>query len=90
MNVFLNQKYIVLICKSNKNITFYFYVLSLIRFLVPGMLIMVTRFVKLIKYKDHSSYSTSAPLISWGKELIIELVEENKSSLDRETTDAPS
>jgi hypothetical protein len=51
---------------------------------------MVTRFVKLIKYKNHSSYSTSAPLIFWGKELIIELVEENKLSLDRETTDAPS
>ena len=51
---------------------------------------MVTRFVKHIKYKDHSSYSTSAPLIFWGKELIIELVEENKLSLDRETTDAPS
>lgn len=51
---------------------------------------MVIRFVKLIRYKNQSSYSTSAPLIFWGKELIIELVEENKSSLDRETTDAPS
>lgn len=51
---------------------------------------MVTRFVEFIKYKDHSSYSTSVPLIFLGKELIIELDEENKSSLDRETTDAPS
>ncbi len=57
---------------------------------LPRVWIMVIRFVKLIRYKNQSSYSTSAPLIFWGKELIIELVEENKSSLDRETTDAPS
>ncbi len=39
----INEKYIVLICKKNKNITFYFYVLSSIRFLVPETCFMLTQ-----------------------------------------------
>lgn len=51
---------------------------------------MCTKVVELIKYKDYFSYSTSVPLVFSGKEVIIELVEENRLSLDSEITDAPS